>query len=284
MKTTPTPILVLGCPRSGTSAFANWLATIGLRTVEDPRRRAGYPAGYYEHLPIAMFHRAVERVLRRTDQAIRLEPYLTESLLRDPYVRTMYEEAFAPVERDKVAFLKYPQLALSIEFLLSRYPTGHVIGVWRGPEATFRSLVKREFTRELALTSGVRSVLLWSLYAYHLVGAKSKYPERVTIVRIEDFFRRRELRQRLLRKLAIDPGAAEAGGLDERRWVRRPSLAWQLYYRMAVLVAEAVLRFGDARRRELRNHKLWYARLCEVTDNGRECIGTAQETLKEPPL
>src|SRR6056297_1723634 len=97
-------VFVVGCPRSGTSPFAKWLHRSGLRSVEDRRRHERYPAGYFEHMPILMFHKALERLPRGADHAIRTEPFLESSLLDDPFIHTLFEAAFRPVLEGEVDF------------------------------------------------------------------------------------------------------------------------------------------------------------------------------------
>jgi hypothetical protein len=218
MSDLPRPILVVGCPRSGTSPFARWLHACGLTTVSDERRNPRYPSGYFEYLPMLMFHRALERLPRGADHRITTEPYITRATLEHPFVARIFELGFEPLLKDEVDFLKYPQLALSLEFLLERFPRAHVIGLWRSPASTFRSLVTKEFPVEMRPASSVKAILLWSVYAHHLVAAKRHAPDRVTLVEIDGFFADPGAGAALLSRIGrpADSGVPVAEAIDRR--------------------------------------------------------------------
>lgn len=226
------PVFVVGCPRSGTSPFARWLDACGLSTVDDPRRAERYPSGYYEHVPILMFHKAMERTSRGADHAITAEPFLRSEQLEDPFVRRVYELAFEPVLNGKVDFVKFPQLALSVDFLFDQFPEAHVIAIWRDPSVTFRSLVRREFPREMIPASGVKAVLLWNIYAHHVVAAKRAHPDRVTVVEIDRFLADPRAGSRLLERIGRDPSEAVPVGtaIDAALWKREVPIAWRIYH------------------------------------------------------
>ena len=188
MSDPPRPVFIVRCPRSGTSPFARWLHACGLSTVTDERRHERYPSGYFEYLPMLMFHRSLERLPRGADHRITTEPYLTSETLEHPFAASTFELGFEPVLRDQVDFIKYPQLALSLEFLLRRFPDSHAIALWRNPLDTFRSILTKEFPVEMLPGSSVKAILLWSVYAHHLLAAKRSWPERVTLVQIDGFF------------------------------------------------------------------------------------------------
>lgn len=263
------PIFVVGCPRSGTSPFAGWLADCGLQTVRDDRRDLRYPAGYYEHMPLLMFHKALERLPRGADHALRTEPFLHDELLEDVFVRRMYEEAFRPVIEGRVDFVKFPQLALSIDFLLRHFEGARVIGIWRDPRATFRSLVTKEFPREMLPASGIKAVLLWNLYAYHLVNARRRHPEAVVVIDIDRFLREEGAGARLLARLGLPQAAsapAPSESVDLRMWNRSPKAAWRVYHRAMRLAARvACARLSDERR-ALGDQARWRSALQEVSE------------------
>lgn len=264
------PVLVVGCPRSGTSPFARWLHACGLSTVSDERRDPRYPSGYFEFLPMLMFHRALERLPRGSDHRITTEPFLTRETLELPFAAHCFELGFAPLLRDEVDFIKYPQLALSLDFLLERFPNAHAIGLWRDPTATFRSLVTKEFPIEMRPASGVKAILLWSVYAYHLVRAKQRSPDRVTLVEIDGFFADPHAGPALLARIGRAGGASVpvAEAIDAGLWGRRPGLLWRGYHvAMATLCRALGSRLG-AQRAALADQRHWLRELRRATDLG----------------
>jgi len=259
-------LFVVGCPRSGTSPFAKWLHHCGLRSVDDDRRNERYPAGYFEHMPILMFHKALERLPRGADHAIRMEPFLESPLLDDSFIRSIYEAAFRPVLRREVDFIKFPQLALSIDFLVEQFPDCRIVGIWRDPMTTFRSLVQKEFPVEMRPASSVKSILLWNLYAMHLCRAHSRHPDRFTLISIDDFLANPGSDQ-LWTRIGVAPAAAipPAEVLDLRMWKRRPSAAWKAHYQLARLVARRVADQFRDERSELADQRQWKNRLLHAT-------------------
>ena len=266
----PRPIFVAGCPRSGTSPFARWLHACGLSTVADQRRNERYPSGYFEPLPLLMFHKSLERLPRGADHRITTEPYLTQEIMDLPYVASSFEHAFESVLHDDIDFLKYPQLALSIDFLLERFPQAHLIGLWRSPLSSFRSLITHEFPLEMIPASGVKAVLLWSVYASHLVSAKRSRPEQVTLVGIDGFFADEATGPTLLERIGHDPASAVPIGeaIDRTLWHARTSLPWRAYHAaMAGLCRAMKSRLGP-QRAPLADQRAWLRQLRELTDFG----------------
>ena len=51
---------------------------------------------------------------------------------------------------------------------------------------------------EMRHTSGFRSVLLWSVYARHMLEAKRARPDRVSLVNVDRFFENPEAGAKLL--------------------------------------------------------------------------------------
>ena len=185
----PPPLLVVGCPRSGTSLFAKLLVAAGLTTVADERASEKYPSGYFEHVPLLLFHKAMERFPRRSnsraDYLPTTAPFLEAEQLDRPFVRTMFDGAFAPLLQGEVDFLKYPQLALSIDFLFETLGDVRVAALWRDPIPTVQSLASKEFGRDMTPFRGLRSVLLWNTYAYHICRAKERYGDRVAVIHFD---------------------------------------------------------------------------------------------------
>ena len=226
MSAPPRPVFVVGCPRSGTSPFARWLHSCGLTTVSDERTSERYPNSYFEHLPMLMFHQTLERLPRGAEHRITREPYLTKETLQHPFVARSFEIGFAPLLRDELDFIKYPQLALSLEFLLDRFPNSHVVGVWRNPRDSFRSLVTKEFPLEMIAAAPLKAVLLWNVYAHHLVAAKRSHPERVTLVEIDRFVTDPAAGPAILVRIGRPASAVVSiwDAIDPGLWGRQPSL------------------------------------------------------------
>ena len=270
MSAPPRPVFVVGCPRSGTSPFARWLHACGLTTVSDERRNERYPSGYFEYLPMLMFHRGLERLPRGADHRITTEPYLTTETLQHPFVARSFELAFEPVLRNEVDFIKYPQLALSLDFLLDRFPSSHVVGLWRNPRDTFRSLLTKEFPLEMIAGSPLKAVLLWSVYAHHLSAAKRKHPERVTLLEIDGFIADPAAGPALLERIGRSRSSAVAvqHAIDPSLWGRRTSLRWRVgHAAMATLCRALEGRLGT-QRAALADQRRWLGELRRETDFG----------------
>ena len=270
MNSPPRPVLVVGCPRSGTSPFARWLHACGLSTVSDDRRHERYPSGYFEYLPMLMFHRSLERLPRGADHRITTEPFLTKETLEHPFVARTFELAFEPLLRDQVDFLKYPQLALSLDFLLDRFPAAHVIALWRNPVDSFRSMVTKEFPLEMIAAAPLKAVLLWNVYAHHLVGAKRDHPDRVTLVEVDGFFGNASAPSALFERLGRPGGASVpvTEAIDPVLWGRRSSLRWRAFHRtMAALCRALGARLGP-QRAPLADQGFWLRELRRRTDLG----------------
>jgi hypothetical protein len=264
------PVFVVGCPRSGTSPFARWLHASGLRTVSDERKNERYPSGYFEYLPMLMFHRALERLPRGADHRITTEPYLTKETLEHPFVAHGFELAFEPVLRGEIDFIKYPQLALSLDFLLERFPDSHVVGLWRNPRDTFRSLLTKEFPLEMIAGAPLKAVLLWSLYAHHLCAAKRRHPERVSLVEIDGFIADPAAGPALLERIGRSAGSAVPiqDAIDPSLWQRRTKLRWRLAHGAMAMTSRALEARLGPQRSALADQRRWLRELLGLTDFG----------------
>ncbi len=212
------------------------LVASGLRTVVDERSAEKYPDGYFEHVPLLMFHKAMERYPRRSgnraDHAIVSEEFLKVEYLRDPIVRTMFETAFKPLLDGRVDFIKYPQLALSPEFLLETFPEVHVIALWRNPEANIRSLARKEFPWDMFPFRTVRSIMMWGMYAYHICRAKEFAPDRVTVLAIDALMNANAGVGPWLRSLGYDPTNIRIGDVTvPGYWNNSTNLANKFFLR-----------------------------------------------------
>ena len=261
-------VFVVGCPRSGTSPFARWLQACGLEGVKDERRVPRYPAGYFEHLPILMFHKSLECLPRGADRRITTEPMLTAHVLDDSFLAESFRLAFQPVLDRQLDFVKFPQLALSIDFLFERFPDIHVIGLWRDPAVSFRSLMTRELPKEMFPASGLKAIMLWNVYAYQLVNAKRARPDDVTLLDIDAFITQPGAGPAVAERIGHDASLAVpvAEAVDPALWRSGVPLGWRVYHHaMAWLCELAGLRSSESRK-EVASQSRWLRELRNVTD------------------
>ena len=264
------PLLVAGCPRSGTSLFAKLLAAAGLSTVTDERANQKYPSGYFEHVPLLMFHKAMERFPRdgqhhRSDFAPTTDPFLKAEYVERPFVASMFEAAFEPVLNHEVDFLKYPQLALSIDALFETLGDIRVVAVWREPTRAILSLAQKEFGRDVFPFRGLRAVLLWTTYAYHVCRAAERHGDRLAVVQIDRVVDGATPVGGVLRRLGYDaPAVPVSDVIDADVWTRRSSAADRLRVRaLDRLTTAAAGRLGVAP--ELTGVDAWTRRLEAAT-------------------
>jgi|GEM_PF-4967203 len=268
---TPPRLVVAGCPRGGTSLFAKLLVAAGLSTVRDVRASEKYPSGYYEHVPLLMFHKAMERFPRarshhRSDYVATTDPFLHTAYLDDPFVRSLFETAFAPLTAREVAFLKYPQLALSADALFDALGDDlRLVLVWRDPVPSVVSMSRKEFGRDTWPFRGLRSVLLWCTYAHHVVQAKERHGDRVAVVHIDRVVDGTCAIDRVLAPLGVEvPPTPADRVMDPGVWTRGASASDRA--RVAVLDRLAA---GAARRLgadpALTGLDRWATRLAAVT-------------------
>jgi hypothetical protein len=214
-----------------------------------------------------MFHRALERLPRGADHRITAEPFLRADYLEDSFIRQMYESACEPILNGSVDFVKYPQLALSIDFLFEQFGDVHVIGLWRNPECTFRSLVTKELPKEMLPASGLKAIMLWSVYASHLVRAKKKYPERITVLCMDDLVEKDVSVSPLLGRLGftVDGEYSISQCIHHDVWTRQVSWLWKTYFLGMRLGGLAARRYIPAEKTEFTRLALWRGALCSVT-------------------
>jgi len=262
-------VFVVGCPRSGTSLFARLLTMAGLKTVDSSRKNPKYPSGYYEYLPIQMFNKAIERLPRGADYRITTEPFLKSDYLTDEFIATMFSSAWEPVLNRKVDFVKFPQLALAVDFLFEQFADIHVIALWRDPVRTFRSLILKEFGRTMIPASGLLAILLWNMYAYQLVEAKKKWSDSITVFNIDDLIENNKNVSPLLRQLGYDPVQEYTLSqcMQPGVWTDRVALPWRLYFQSMRLSLLAVKRWLPGEKQTLVNLAVWRNRLLDITEN-----------------
>ncbi|HSJ53360.1 MAG TPA: sulfotransferase [Anaerolineae bacterium] len=260
-------LVVVGCPRSGTSLFARLLAQSGLQTVDHHRTSSQYPAGYYEHLPLLMFHKALERLPRGADHRITVQHFLQSSYLDDRFIRQVFCAAWEPVSSRAVEFCKFPQLALSIDFVLEQFDSVHVVALWRNPLCTFKSLVTKEFPREMRPASGLKAIMLWNMYAFHLVQGARAHPRDVTVLSIDDLVDRDTDISPLLRRLGYEPAGENrpSACISRGVWTRRVSSPWWLYFHSMRLAALAARRLLPADKAGLADVAGWQRRVRAIT-------------------
>lgn len=250
---------------------AAYVERIGLDTVRDCRRSPEYPLGYREHVPVLMFHKAMERFPRsrrqyRAESAIAREPFLRSEYLEHAWVRDAFRSAFAPVLKAEVDFLKFPQLALSIPFLLSEFPDCAVLAVWRNAPCTFRSLAGKEFPPERLPASLLRSFLMWRMYADHILRAADRAPGRVAVVSIDESVSSGggHLRE-ALRTIGVQTGRIESFDevLDRTKWNRRAPVGWRALHATTAIALRMLSRTGKLTEYQshLASRKDWGTRL-----------------------
>jgi len=228
----PKKIVIVGCPRSGTSLLADYFVQCGLKTVEDSRSSNQYPRGYHEHFPLLVFHKALERYPRGSVHRITDEQYLNREAIQDPILSQLYNEAFYPFLIPDVDFIKYPQLALSMPFLVNEYPDLHILAVWRRPPAVYKSLIQKEFPVDMLPGSAVRSVLLQSVYAEHILRTHEKFSDRITVLYIDEIINQRGTLKKFLGDLGYSgiPDLPLSDTIQPDIWTKKVSSIWTLFY------------------------------------------------------
>lgn len=228
----PKKIALVGCPRSGTSLFADYLVQCGLKTVDDLRSSKKYPSGYHEYFPLLVLHKALERYPRGSLHKITDEPFLSETAIQDPILSQLSTEAFKPFLDPEIDFIKYPQLALSMPFLCETYPDLHIIAIWRNPSSVFKSLIQKEFPPDMLPASAVRSILMQSVYADHIIRAQAAYPDRITILHIDSIISRNLDLSNVLGKLGYDVTGDKrlSDIIQPGIWTAKVSPLWMGFY------------------------------------------------------
>jgi len=241
----------------------------GLKTIDSSQKNSKYPSGYYEYLPIQMFCKAMERLPRGADYRITTEPFLKSDYLTDEFVAMMFSSAWGPILNREIDFLKFPQLALAVEFLFEQFPDIHVIALWRDPMQTFRSLVTKEFGRMMVPASGLLAILLWNMYAYHLVKAKEKWLDNITVLNVNDLVGNNRDVMPLLHQLGYEPAqeCTLSQCMQPGVWTRRVSLPWRLYFQSMRLNTLVVRRWLSDEQQILADLSLWQRRLLAITEN-----------------
>jgi hypothetical protein len=192
-------LLVVGNPRQGTSLLAEYLHSVGLRTVTDTRHATDYPSGFMEHLPALLFTKACERLRGQRDR-LTDESLIKEEFLEIPCMRVMFEEAYRVFDEPSVDFIKLPDHALALEFMHRRFPELRYLGVWRRPREAIASYYRREFGRYPGVRGLFYAIGTWNMYARRLVDFKTEHPELMDIVCIDDLIARNGSLSPVLRK------------------------------------------------------------------------------------
>ncbi|MGB2965739.1 MAG: sulfotransferase [Anaerolineales bacterium] len=227
-------LVIVGCPRSGTSLFADFLVHCGLKTVQDNRANSQYPRGYHEHFPLLMFHKALERYPRGADHRITDLPFIQSAYLEDEFTSSIFAAASVPFQDQNINFIKLPQLALSIDFLFEQFPNLHIIALWRNPSAVFKSLIQKEFPKEMRPASGVKAILLQSVYGIQIKNAYQKYPGSITVLAIDQIIKKDQNLGPLLERLGfeIESPCRLSQSMNTGLWTKRVPLFWALYYQL----------------------------------------------------
>jgi hypothetical protein len=234
MENSKKKLVIVGCPRSGTSLFADFLVHCGLKSVQDIRVNPQYPRGYHEHFPLLMFHKALERYPRGADHRITDMPFIQSTYLEDDFTFDIFTAATTPFRDDQVDFIKFPQLGLSIDFLFEQFQNLHIIALWRNPAAVFKSLIQKEFSKEMRPASGLKAILLQSVYGTHIRNAYQEHPGQVTVLAIDRVISRDQNLGPLLNRLGYDINTPcrLSQSMDNRLWTTKVSIFWSLYYQL----------------------------------------------------
>jgi hypothetical protein len=206
-------LLIVGHPRGGTSLMAAHLDSLGLRTVEDTRRHDDYPSGFMEHLPSLLFTKACERLRGRRDR-LTDESLIREDFLEISCMRAMFEDAYAVFDEPGVDFIKLPDHALALDFMHQRFPHVRFLGVWRRPRAAIASFYRREFGRYPGARGLFYAIGTWNMYARRLIDFKTRHPDLIDIVGIDELVARNGSLSGMLRergyRVTADRGIRDA--------------------------------------------------------------------------
>jgi hypothetical protein len=176
-----TQLLVVGCPRGGTSLIAQYLGEIGLRTVEDGRTNPDYPAGFTEHLPILLFNKACER-LRGARDRLTDDQLIQPEFLSISCMKKMFDDAFSVFSDPDIDFVKSPSLALAMDFMAEQFPHLRFLAIWRRPATSIESFYQREFGRFPGIRGLFYAIGVWNMYARRVIDFKARYPNLVDVV------------------------------------------------------------------------------------------------------
>jgi hypothetical protein len=166
--TTPSPFIVLGAPRSGTSLAAGALQACGISMGKDLLEPdSGNPHGYFEDIEFINFHRAL---LARTED--RSESLFDDSTMRErPFnfkpqpedIKAAQELVDQRIGLNQPWGWKDPRTCLFLPFWAERLPGAHFILTYKHPLETSASILRMGKNWDLALdpTMVVRS---WTFY------------------------------------------------------------------------------------------------------------------------
>lgn len=232
-------ILVVGCPRGGTSLVAAELARLGLRTVVDERGHPDYPAGFMEHLPILLFTKACERLRGHRDR-LTTEALIEERFLSIDGMKKLFDSAFRVFGEEGVDFVKIPDLALALPFMHRRFENLRYLGVWRRPETTIRSIYRREYGRLPGIKGLFYAVGIWNMYAMRLIEFKRSHPELIELVNVDDLVSQELTLEHVIGKWVGPLDPPPASELDAKKWRSSSSLFWRTLPRVAPLAMERI--------------------------------------------
>lgn len=238
---TPAPkLLVVGHPRGGTSLVAQYLHSLGLRTVPDRRHHPDYPVGFMEHLPALLFTKACERLRGQRDRLTE-DSLIENGFLEISCMRAMFEDAYAVFDAPDVDFVKLPDHALALDFMRGRFPHLRFLGVWRQPRAAVASYYRREFGDHPGVRGLFYAIGSWNMYARRLIDFKERYPDAMDIVAIDDLVARNGGLSGTLRERGFDiTGDHGIREVLRKEWdgaqglIGRGLPVWELLFRAAL--------------------------------------------------
>jgi hypothetical protein len=102
-------------------------------------------------------------------------------------MRAMFNEAYGVFDAPEVDFVKLPDHALALDFMHHQFPGLRFLASWRNPKCSIESFYKREFGRYPGVRGLFYAIGTWNMYARRLIDFKTKHPELIDIVAIDEF-------------------------------------------------------------------------------------------------
>lgn len=221
-------LLVVGCPRGGTSMVAGFLKSIGLRTVEDGRSSRDYPDGYSEPLGLLAFTKACEK-FRGNRYRLTDDPLIEPGLWGCSEMSIFHDEVFKPLSDENIDFIKVPDLALSIEYVLDTWPDVLIVGVWRNPYPSMQSFYEREFGRYPSFKERFYAIGIWNMFIKRMCVAREGYGNRVKIVQLEQFVEDPSEFYRWVKRYFNGAQLQKATGVFTKKPRRSAGLMWTCF-------------------------------------------------------
>ena len=97
-----------------------------------------------------------------------------------------------------------------------------------------RIAIQKEFPKEMRPTSGIKAILLQSVYGTHIKNAYQKYPGNITVLTIDQIIKKDQNLGPLLESLGykIDSPCRLSQSMNIGLWTKRVPFFWYLYYQL----------------------------------------------------